>query len=631
MRRGLACLLLFGAACGRSGVGLDTEGTSDSGATTIGGVVDMGPGTTTGPPPPPDVPPVVECRFDLDCPVADPCFMGRCEEGRCQTSPLDFDDDGFGPLFCGGDDCNDFNPNTNPGQVEQCFDADDNDCNGVADCFDPACEGVPDCGCRPDPGGEICDNGEDEDCDTRVDCGDSDCLGTPACGCAPDEVGACGNGFDDDCDGRTDCEDEDCAGDPVCGCQGVAESCTNGSDDDCDGLIDCTDPDCEGLGVCVCMGPPAPEVCGDGRDNDCDDLVDCADPDCVVSPTCASCTTEVCTNGEDDDCDGRVDCADDACAFDPACAPVPELCNNNVDDDNDGDIDCDDLDCANVPLCVEEQANCNTAKPITGPGSYFGDTTGHTDNEQGSCGGGAGEAVFSLTLNQPAQVILDSVGTSFDSVLYVRSGACEVGTELACDDDSGGSLWSARIIFDILPAGTYFVFLDGFTTDPVGGPNEGPFQLNVEINENPIEICDDGRDNDGDVFADCADPDCAGFPACIGCGPAGQAPTAEFGTAACTDGLDNDCDGDVDCGDEDCDASFYYLTECCNGTDENDNGIPDDFNCRCASDADCDGGQICYDHSSFTCGFPCTAFFGNICPFVAPGSFCNDATQQCEF
>src|SRR5690606_28972668 len=103
------------------------------------------------------------------------------------------------------------------------------------------------------------------------------------------------------------------------------------------------------------------------------------------------------------------------------------------------------------------------------------------------------------------------------------------------------------------------------------GANEGPFTLNVEIVPNPPEICDDGIDNDGDVWVDCADPDCAGFGPCVNCN-GGNPPGPEFGIAACTNGLDDDCDGLVDCADEDCSASPYAITECCNGMDQNDNG-----------------------------------------------------------
>lgn len=584
---------------------------------------DSGPPTTGDPPPPPP-----SCTIDLECDSPDPCVVGRCDGGLCTEVPRDLDEDGFPPLACGGTDCNDLNPNTFPGAPEDCFDGDDNDCNGVSDCFDPVCDDVPDCGCTPSP--EQCTGGEDEDCDTTVDCNDPDCIGTPACGCAPAESGLCVNGFDDDCDGAIDCSDPDCLADPACVCAATPEQCDDGTDDDCDLLIDCADPDCDGLFPCTCVGGPSPESCGNGVDDDCDSQVDCADSDCVLSPACAMCMPEVCDNGGDEDCDGLIDCADDACLFDPSCAPVPELCNNGLDDDFDGAIDCDDPDCAAVPICAQSQSNCLTAATIFGSGTFFGDSSGNTNNTEGSCGGGAGEAVFELVLNAPSLVELTSVGTSFDSVLYVRRGSCEFGQEIGCDDDSGG-MFAASLTFTLLEPGVYFIFLDGYTIDPVGGANDGPWQLNVDITANPPEICDDGIDNDGDVYADCGDPDCVTAPNCAGCVVGGADPTAEFGTMRCTDGIDNDCDGTIDCDDEDCSASDFYVTECCNGFDQNGNGIPDDFNCRCNNDSECDGGQICYDDTANTCGLPCDAFFGNICPFVAPGSVCNLATQQCQF
>jgi hypothetical protein len=212
----------------------------------------------------------------------------------------------------------------------------------------------------------------------------------------------------------------------------------------------------------------------------------------------------------------------------------------------------------------------------------------------------------------------------------VRTGACNTGKEIGCDDDSAGAQWSAKLEFTILYPGTYYVFLDGYTVDADLGPNEGPFQLNVEIIPNPKENCGDGKDNDGDIYVDCADPECQSAPGCLNC-VQGSPPGPELGTFACTDGVDNDCDGTSDCADKDCSASDYYVTECCDGTDENDNGIPDDFNCRCASDADCEGGQICYTHTAHACGIPCEQYFGDVCPFVAAGSYCNAATQQCEF
>ncbi|MBL8741434.1 MAG: hypothetical protein JNK04_10080, partial [Myxococcales bacterium] len=71
--------------------------------------------------------------------------------------------------------------------------------------------------------------------------------------------------------------------------------------------------------------------------------------------------------------------------------------------------------------------------------------------------------------------------------------------------------------------------------------------------------------------------------------------------------------------------------ECCNGLDETGNGVIDDFNCRCANTGECDNGQICYDHTVHACGIPCDFFFGDVCPFIQPGSTCSPVTQQCEF
>src|SRR6478735_10222192 len=51
------------------------------------------------------------------------------------------------------------------------------------------------------------------------------------------------------------------------------------------------------------------------------------------------------------------------------------------------------------------------------------------------------------------------------------------------------------------------------------------------------EICNNGKDDDGDGLIDCADPDCAASSLC---------------EHNCKDGVDNDKDGFVDCFDSDC-------------------------------------------------------------------------------
>lgn len=567
------------------------------------------------------------CDDDTDCAPIDACEVGRCASSkRCEFSPRDQDLDGFADSLCGGTDCNDLNPDANPSRAESCFDGSDNDCNGVSDCFDPSCaDGA--CGCTPAQSGESCTNGSDDDCDGAVDCLDTDCIGTVDCGC---ESESCENGSDDDCDELIDCRDDDCSAHPACLCQATPEVCNNQEDEDCDGLIDCADPNCGFHSDCVCLIPEH-EICADARDNNCDGLIDCGDPTCFNHAACQACVTETCSGGSDEDCDGLVDCSDPSCAFDPACPPEPEQCNNDRDDDLDGLGDCNDPDCRNTQICQELQNTCATARRIEAleSASYSGNTTGQLSNFRGSCGGDAGEAVFRLELSEPAALHIDTVGSEFDTVMYMRLGDCVSGREMGCDDDSGGLQRSSLLEFAVLQPGTYFIFVDGLTVDPSGGPNEGAYTLNVEVAP-AAESCRDGIDNDGNGYADCADPVCLRDVSCAGCNGE-NTPGPELGVGACTDGSDNDCDGLIDCADEDCSASPDNSTECCDGTDENGNGIPDDFNCRCVSDGDCQAGDVCYTSTFSACGYPCDQYFGDICPFLAPGSSCNLSTGQCEF
>ena len=120
----------------------------------------------------------------------------------------DADDDGYNDAACGGNDCDDSDPDVNPGAAEVCDDGIDNDCDGSID------EGCTSC---PDADG---DGYEDAACG-GTDCNDGNFFVNP--GAFED----CDDGIDNDCNGLTD------ANDPVCAssCLPVGAPCS--SNDEC--------------------------------------------------------------------------------------------------------------------------------------------------------------------------------------------------------------------------------------------------------------------------------------------------------------------------------------------------------------------------------------------------------------
>lgn len=85
---------------------------------------------------------------------------------------------------------------------------------------------------------------------------------------------------------------------------------------------------------------------------------------------------------------------------------------------------------------------------------------------------------------------------------------------------------------------------------------------NDDDNSDPIEICDNGIDDDGDGFVDGDDFDCQ-----------------ERGTQ-CSNGIDDDGDGFIDNEDFDCTETGE---ECNNGIDDDGDGFTDcdDLDCEC--------------------------------------------------
>jgi hypothetical protein len=80
-------------------------------------------------------------------------------------------------------------------------------------------------------------------------------------------------------------------------------------------------------------------------------------------------------------------------------------------------------------------------------------------------------------LTKPRQLHVDTNGSDFDTVLYLRSGA----SELACSDDFDGTKQSS--IDKALPAGTYFVYVDG--QGSAGGTFRADFHLESAVDTTP--------------------------------------------------------------------------------------------------------------------------------------------------
>ena len=336
-------------------------------------------------------------------------------------------------------DCDDTDPLVAPNQPEIC-DAVDNDCNGlVDDGFDADGDGVfdgddPDCvqawtlvdcdDANPNvfPGNvEDCTNGIDDNCNDQID----------------EDIDLDGDGYTT-CGG--DCDDDDASVNPgqveICdgidqNCDFVADEIFDGDGDGfveeaaCAGVYPADQLDCNDAAAAV--NPDAPEVC-DSLDNDCDGGVDenfdldedgafdrfdagcvgaygvantdCDDADPTVNPTAA----EVC-DGIDNNCNvvadegfdvdmdgvwvddagclatygGPLDCDDTDNTVYPAfddgtgnpIEAAPELCDG-VDNDCDGvipeDADVDGFFDAENGACTGDDLDCDDSDALVNPG-----------------------------------------------------------------------------------------------------------------------------------------------------------------------------------------------------------------------------------------------------------------------
>ncbi len=530
-----------------------------------------------------------------------------------------------------GGDCDESDPNVNPGETEVACNGKDDDCNpNTPDQPDEdgdgySCEG--DCD-DTDPNVNIgmteipCD-GIDNDCDPlTADGPDEDGDGYSVCGgdcddndpfINPGEDEVC-DGIDNDCDGTIDVNpvsgpiwhadaDDDNYGDPNTSVIACAEPIGYTDND-----LDCNDND-------PTVNPDADEVC-DGIDNDCDGTVDenpvngptwyadsdgdnFGDPNVTIvacsmptdytdndldcddgNPNINPLADEVC-NDLDDDCDGMID----EYAID---APT---WYEDSDGDGFGNVNMVLVECDQPTGYVDNLDDCDDTDPTINPNTVWfvdfdGDGFGNPNSSVTACDPGTGyvlndedcdDSIAAINPNatETCNGLDDNCDGSIDEGLspdadgdgYTAIGSCS-GTADDCDDADP----------NINP---------GMSEDPCNG-----------IDDNCNGVVDEGgglttwyADWDGDGYGDpnisttsCVPPanfvdnddDCNDNA--ININPAA--------TEVC-DGFDNNCDGNIDDGfDEDGDGFKTCQGDC----DDNDPAVNPGASEICDGlDNDCDG------------------------------------------
>ncbi len=144
-----------------------------------------------------------------------------------------------------------------------------------------------------------------------------------------------------------------------------------------------------------------------------------------------------------------------------------EQCDDGGNLPNDGcDPNCQFEPQGPEDLCPGKQLVL-TDTAGTWMGTASGTTTYLTAGYQSTCGsaGTAPDAVYNfiVPINGELRVALPTAQTKFDSVLYLRSGACE-GTgssAVACDDNIGDG--GEEILMSVLAGEVYWVFVDGYS------------------------------------------------------------------------------------------------------------------------------------------------------------------------
>lgn len=120
-------------------------------------------------------------------------------------------------------------------------------------------------------------------------------------------------------------------------------------------------------------------------------------------------------------------------------------------------------------ICVATNTGTMTGTISTGT------TVGAGDDLRGSCGGnGEPDIAVQWTAPETGRWLIDTNGSAFDTLLYVRT-ACDAGAQIGCNDDEpvGSGTYSVLTI-DAMACETFMIAVDGAN----GG---GAYTLNARL------------------------------------------------------------------------------------------------------------------------------------------------------
>jgi hypothetical protein len=129
--------------------------------------------------------------------------------------------------------------------------------------------------------------------------------------------------------------------------------------------------------------------------------------------------------------------------------------DSDVDSDSDADGDCDSVIDLNTDGRAVAHGFSYTTSMAAGSGSM-----------SGSCGGDGNEMVLSFTPTDAGDLVVDTFGSDFDTVLYLRTTCASDASELDCNDDSdlSGDLQSLVESLDgAVPDETVFIVVDSYS------------------------------------------------------------------------------------------------------------------------------------------------------------------------